>query len=352
MKIDLPLSSPTGALADVHEMAVSAESDEFDGVSFSEVVSDPMLHLTIAAGATSRLDLLTNIVVAFARSPMTLAVSGRALQDYSGGRLTLGLGSQIKPHIERRFSMPWSSPAARMSEFISAMRAIWHSWSTGDRLDFQGDFYTHTLMTPMFTPPSIFPAPPVLLAAVGEKMTETAGRSADGILLHPFSTDRFVREVTVPALARGRAADGAPTAAPEIISSHFVATGDTEEELAAATLAVRNQIAFYGSTPAYRVVLAHHGLGDLGDELNALSKDRRADKWDAMGDLVDDDVLGLFAVTGTPEEAARALAQRLGDLATRYEINNVGVRTPALQLEFARQLRKATQENRLTKVDS
>lgn len=143
MKIDLPLSSPTGALADVAAMAGDAEASGFDGVSYSEVVSDPLLHLTVAAGVTERVDLLTNIVVAFARSPMTLAVQARALQDYSGGRLVLGLGTQIKPHIERRFSMPWSEPAPRMAEFISAMRAIWDAWATGEKLDFRGDFYTH-----------------------------------------------------------------------------------------------------------------------------------------------------------------------------------------------------------------
>ncbi len=263
MKVVLPLASRTGALADVADMARQAEESGFDGVSFSEVVSDPILHLTIAAGATERVDLLTNIVVAFARSPMTLAVQGRALQDYSGGRLTLGLGSQIKPHIEKRFSMPWSAPAARMAEFVSAMRAIWDSWATGAKLDFRGDFYTHTLMTPMFTPLSEQPAPEVLLAAVGEKMTETAGRVADGILLHPFTTEQYVREVTLPALARGRTASGAPEGDPEIIASGFIVTGNTDEELATSKAAVRRQIAFYGSTPAYRPVLDLHGLGDL-----------------------------------------------------------------------------------------
>lgn len=341
MKVDLPLSSPTGALADVADMARDAEAQEFDGVSYSEVVSDPMLHLTIAAGVTQRVDLLTNIVVAFARSPMTLAVQGRALQDYSGGRLTLGLGSQIKPHIERRFSMPWSAPAPRMAEFISAMRAIWNSWATGEKLNFQGDFYSHTLMTPMFTPPRNFPAPKVLLAAVGEKMTETAGRTADGMLLHPFTTERYVREATLPALMRGRRASGAPEADPEIVSSGFVVTGHTEEELAASKIVVRRQIAFYGSTPAYRPVLALHGLGDLADELNLLSKSDDADRWVTMGELIDDDTLALFAAVGSPAEAAKELLTRYGDVATRYSINNVGVPTPELRLEVAKALQVA-----------
>lgn len=335
MKVVLPLSSPTGALADVADMARGAEASGFDGVSFSEVTSDPILHLTIAAGVTTRVDLLTNIVVAFARTPMTLAVQGRALQDYSGGRLSLGLGSQIKPHIEKRFSMPWSTPAPRMAEFVCAMRAIWESWATGEKLDFRGDFYTHTLMTPMFTPPTEQLAPEVLLAAVGEKMTETAGRVADGILLHPFTTDRYVREVTLPALARGRRAPGAPTGDPEIIASGFLVTGHTEEEMAASKTAVRRQIAFYSSTPAYRPVLDLHGLGDLGDELNRLSKTADDNRWATMGTLIDDEMLGLFAVEGAPAEAAKALYDRSGDVATRYTINNVGVRSPELQREVA-----------------
>ncbi|HET8994947.1 MAG TPA: TIGR03617 family F420-dependent LLM class oxidoreductase [Rhodococcus sp. (in: high G+C Gram-positive bacteria)] len=335
MKVVLPLASRTGALADVADMARQAEESGFDGVSFSEVVSDPILHLTIAAGATERVDLLTNIVVAFARSPMTLAVQGRALQDYSGGRLTLGLGSQIKPHIEQRVSLPWCAPAARMAEFVSAMRAIWDSWATGAKLDFRGDFYTHTLMTPMFTPLSEQPAPEVLLAAVGEKMTETAGRVADGILLHPFTTEQYVREVTLPALARGRTASGAPEGDPEIIASGFIVTGNTDEELATSKAAVRRQIAFYGSTPAYRPVLDLHGLGDLGDELNRLSKTADDGKWATMADLIDDGILALFAAEGAPAEAANMLFGRLGDIATRYTINNVGVQTPELQREVA-----------------
>jgi probable F420-dependent oxidoreductase len=341
MKVVLPLSSPTGALADVADVAREAEANGFDGVSFSEVLSDPILHLTIAAGVTTRVDLLTNIVVAFARTPMTLAVQGRALQDYSGGRLALGLGSQIKLHIEKRFSMPWSAPASRMAEFVSAMRAIWESWATGDKLDFRGDFYTHTLMTPMFTPPTEQPAPEVFLAAVGEKMTETAGRVADGILLHPFTTDRYIREVTLPALARGRRAPGAPPENPEIIASGFLVTGRTEEELSASKSAVRRQVAFYGSTPAYRPVLDLHGLGDLGDELNRLSKTSEDSKWAAMGDLIDDETLSLFAVIGTPAEAAKALYDRSGDVVTRYTINNIGVSTPTLQREVARLVQAA-----------
>lgn len=192
MRVAVPLAVPQDALKHVAEVAKRAEAAGMDGVSYGEMASDPMLHLTVASGVTSRVQLMTNIIVAFARSPMVLAVQARSLQDYSGGRLILGIGSQIKPHIERRFSMPWSSPAARMAEYIAAMRAIWYSWETGEKLNFRGDYYTHTLMTPMFTPRSDFPAPKIFLAAVGERMTETAGAAADGILIHPFSTARYI----------------------------------------------------------------------------------------------------------------------------------------------------------------
>jgi probable F420-dependent oxidoreductase len=330
MKIDLPLALEEGALAEVTAIAAQAEAAGFDGVSTSETTSDPLLQLTVAAGATERVDLITNIVVAFARSPMTLAMQGRALQDYSQGRLILGLGSQIKPHIEKRFSMPWSAPAARMHEYIRALRAIWHSWDSGEPLAFRGEFYTHTLMTPMFTPPTRFPAPRIYLAAVGPRMTAVAGAVADGILVHPFSTPAYVRDVTLPALANPDV---------DVVSSAFVVTGRDDREVAESATAVRNQIAFYGSTPAYLPVLEQHGWGELGVELNRLSKTRDQDKWRQMGTLIDDDVLREFAVVGEPDQVGPLLRARWGDLITRYELNHVGIEDPALQLEVARSLR-------------
>jgi probable F420-dependent oxidoreductase len=330
MKIDLPLALEAGALAEVAAVAAAAEAAGFDGVSTSEMTSDPLLQLTVAAGATERVELITNIVVAFARSPMTLAVQGRALQDYSQGRLILGLGSQIKPHIEKRFSMPWSAPAARMHEYIRALRAIWHSWESGEPLAFRGQFYTHTLMTPMFTPPSRFPAPRIYLAAVGPRMTAVAGEVADGLLVHPFSTEAYVREVTLPALANPDI---------DVVSAAFVVTGRDEREIAESAAAVRDQIAFYGSTPAYLPVFEHHGWGELGVELNRLSKTRDPDKWRQMGTLIDDDVLREFAVVGEPDRVGPLLRARWGDLITRYELNHVGIQDPALQLEIARSLR-------------
>ena len=334
----LPLDVPGGALAGVAESARAVEDAGLDGVTAAELTSDPMLQLTVAAGATTRIDLATNILVAFARSPMTLAVQARALQDYSHGRLVLGLGSQIRPHIERRFSMPWSSPAARMAEFVSAMRAIWAAWATGEQLDFQGDFYRHTLMTPMFTPPTLFPDPEVLVAGVGPKMTETAGAVADGLLVHPFTTERYLREVSVPALTRG-AEQRPDSPGPAVVDSTFIVTGSTEEELAASARAVRQQLAFYGSTPAYRPVLELHGWGDLGDELNRLSRTRSAERWTAMGELVDDDVLSTFAVVAEPAAVPARLAERGAGVVTRFAVNGIGVPGRELLLQIATDLK-------------
>jgi probable F420-dependent oxidoreductase len=241
---------------------------------------------------------------------MNVAHLANDLQLYSGGRFVLGLGSQVKPHIERRFSMPWSRPAARMREYILALRAIWRSWETGERLAFRGEFYTHTLMAPFFSPgPNPHGAPPVHLAAVGEAMTEVAGEVADGIMLHPFTTRRYLVERTLPALERG-----ARGARREVSVSCLVATGTTDAEMADAVRKTREQIAFYGSTPAYRRVLDLHGWGELGVELTALSIRQR---WAEMGRLVDDDVLNEFAVVAAPQAVGAAIEQRFGGLADR-----------------------------------
>jgi probable F420-dependent oxidoreductase len=246
---------------------------------------------------------------------MSTAVIGNDLQLYTKGRFILGLGSQIKPHIEKRFSMPWSEPAKRMREFILAMRAIWACWNEGEKLDFRGEFYRHTLMTPFFNPgPNPFGAAKVFLAAVGERMTEVAGEVADGILLHGFTTERYVREVTMPALERGWARAGKQRDDFELSGPMFVVTGTNEEEYEAARRGTKQQIAFYGSTPAYRGVLDLHGWGDLQGELNRLSKQG---EWVQMGELVDDEILGTFAVSGEPEEIPTKLLDRYGDVVDR-----------------------------------
>ena len=272
----------------------------------------------LAAEHTERTELGTAIAVAFARSPMQLAYTAHDLQAYSGGRFILGLGSQVKPHIERRFGMPWSYPAPRMREFVLALRAIWSAWNDGTRLSFRGDFYQHTLMTPFFSPPPApGGAPGIFLAAVGEAMTAVAGEVADGLLVHAFTTERYLREVTLPALDRGLAAAGRSRADAEVSLLAMIATGRSEEEMARAVAGTRAQIAFYGSTPAYRAVLGRHGWAGLGDELNALSRSDRGDKWEAMGGLIDDDVLHAFAVVAEPAGVAAQIRRRFGGLIDR-----------------------------------
>jgi probable F420-dependent oxidoreductase len=302
-------------IAELATRARELEDLGYDGIITAETGHDPFLQLVVAAEHTERVELATGIAVAFARNPMTLANLGHDLQTYSGGRAIVGLGSQIKPHIEKRFSMPWSHPAPRMREMILAMRAIWACWNDGAPLDFRGEFYRHTLMTPFFNPgPTGYGPPKVFLAAVGEHMTEVAGEVADGILIHGFTTERYVREVTIPAVERGLAKAGRTREGFEVSGPLFVVTGTTDEEIEKAKVGTRQQIAFYGSTPNYRGVLDLHGWGELQPELNALSKQG---KWVEMGELIDDEMLSTFAVVAAPDDVAKELAQRYGDVVDR-----------------------------------
>lgn len=315
MKLDhIEAQLPLGVAA---SRSREIEAAGYAGLWVGETDRDPFLPLALAAEHTERLQLGTSIAVAFARTPMTLAHLGRDLQDFSGGRFALGLGSQVQAHIEKRFSMPWTHPAARMREFIAALHAIWDCWQNGTRLDFRGDFYQHTLMTPFFDPgPSAVGPPRVLLAAVGEKMTEVAGEMADGLFVHGFCTERYLREAVLPMVRRGR--DRATAARDfEIVYPAFVVLGETEAELAAATAAVKKQIAFYASTPAYRKVLDLHGWGELQPELNRLSKQG---EWEAMGELLDDDVLTAFAAVGPPAAVAATLRARFTDVVDRLTL--------------------------------
>ena len=312
MKID---GSIGGDLRGAGDAAAKQEALGYDGIWTAETSNDPFLPLAVAAGRTSRAELGTGIAVAFARNPMNLAQIAYDLQKASQGRFILGLGSQIKPHITKRFSMPWSSPAARMREMILAIRAIWACWNEGAKLDFRGDFYTHTLMTPFFNPgPNPHGNAKIFLAGVGERLTEVAGEVCDGFLCHAFTTERYLREVTIPALERGAAKAGRSLADIEISGPAFVVTGATEEEMEASATAIRKQIAFYGSTPAYRPVLELHGWGELQDELNRMSKEGR---WEEMGTLITDEILDAFAVVGEPEQIAPKMAARYGDVVQR-----------------------------------
>ncbi len=313
MKVDGVIGFQPGENA--ASAARTAEEQGYDGVWTAETGRDPFLPLLLASQSTDHLELGTGIAVAFARNPMTTAMVANDLQQYSEGRFILGLGSQIKPHITKRFSMPWSKPAARMREFVMAMRAIWSCWSDGTKLDFRGDFYQHTLMTPFFSPgPNPFGPPKVMLAGVGPLMTEVAGETCDGFLCHAFTTKPYFEQVTMPALQKGLARAGRSLEDFEISGPAFVVTGTDEAEMVSSSQAVKQQIAFYGSTPAYRPVLEMHGWGDLQDELNRLSKEGR---WQEMGELVDSDILEAFAIVGEPEEIAAGWKARWGDLVDR-----------------------------------
>ena len=299
---------------------VGAQAEELEQMGYSGILTaetshDPFFPLLVAAQHTERVDLMTSIAVAFARTPMVLANIGHDLNAASKGRFVLGLGSQIKPHITKRFGMPWSSPAVRMREFILAMRAIWANWHQGTPLEFTGKFYTHTLMTPFFTPTDIeYGAPRVFLAAVGPMMTEVAGEVADGVIIHAFTTEKYLRETTLPALERGFATAGKTRADFEISYPVFVVTGGNEQELDEARQAACRQIAFYGSTPAYRPVLESIGVGELQDDLNRMSKQGR---WEEMGTLITPEILNAFAVVGEPGSIAGQIKSRYGDIIDR-----------------------------------
>jgi probable F420-dependent oxidoreductase len=312
MKVDGGLGFDLSAAA---EAARDAEAVGYDAVWTAETSHDPFFPLLLAAEHTERVELGTGIAIAFPRSPMHLANVGYDLQQYSKGRFILGLGSQIKAHIEKRFSATWSHPAARMRDLILAMRALWDAWNTGSKLEYRGDFYSHTLMTPFFNPgPNPYGDPKVFLAAVGERMTEVAGEVADGLLAHAFTTEQYLREVTLPALERGLAKVGKTRADVEISCPVFIVTGTTEEDRVKADRGTREQLAFYGSTPAYRTVLEHHGWGDLQTDLNAMSKQG---KWQEMGTLITDDMVETFAVVGEPEEIPKLVLARYGDVLDR-----------------------------------
>lgn len=316
MKIDgMVRSDLTKVPGDVQ----AAEALGYDGVATAELANDPFLALVLAAEHSKRVELATGIAVAFARNPMTLAIQAHDLNAYSKGRFTLGLGSQIKPHIEKRFSMPWSAPAARMKEMIQAIKAIWACWYDGERLDFHGEHYSHTLMTPMFRPDvKDYGAPKIWLAAVGPKMTETAGAVADGMLVHAFTTSSFFKEKTVPAVQKVLDAEGRKRSDFEFSLPIMAATASTDEEMEKARFTLKKRIAFYGSTPAYKVVLDHHGWGDLQPELNMMSKQGQ---WDEMAGLITDEIFDAFGIAGTPAQLTDWVIDRFGGELDRVTID-------------------------------
>ncbi len=307
MKIDMGMIGSSAAACG--PIAADAETQGFDGVWASESVTDAFLQSQAALLTTERLSVGTAIAVAFARNPMSVAYLAWDLAAMSDGRFVLGLGSQIQAHIERRFSMEWSSPVDRMRDFLLALDAIFTSWRDGSRLDYHGEHYQHTLMTPVFTPHHHTHRIPTMIAAVGAKMTELGGELCDGLLLHGMTTTAYLDQVTLPAVERGLATSGRTRDALELYVPLFMVMGDTEEEIAGAARKTREQIAFYASTPAYAKVLASVGYENLQPELRALSREGR---WAEMGDLIDERLLDEIALVGTPEEMPGLCRERFG----------------------------------------
>lgn len=305
MKIDSSLMFDPARVAG---MASQLEEAGFDGAYTFEGQSDPFITVAAAAMNTQRMELMTSIAVAFSRNPMNLAYLGNDLQNLSEGRFILGLGAQVKAHIERRFSMPWSKPASRMREMVQAVRTIWDCWQTGEKLRFEGEFYNHTLMSPVFAPePNKYGVPKIYIAGVGPVMTEVAAEVGDGYFLHPFNTAQSMDELSLAAITRGLDKAGKKRADYEVSAQVITATGLDEESMQVAIASARNQIAFYASTPAYLPVLKCHGWESLQADANQMMRDG---KWGELNDLIDDDILNTFSVVGSPAEVAQKIADR------------------------------------------
>ncbi|WP_454199291.1 TIGR03617 family F420-dependent LLM class oxidoreductase [Nocardia sp. Marseille-Q1738] len=322
MKLDLVLKGEPGDW----DRAAEAEESGYDGIWVPEVTRDPFPMLALMGDRTRDIAVGSSVAVAFARNPMSMAISANDLQLYTNGRFHLGIGSQVKTHITERFAMPWSKPSARMREYIAAIRTIWRSWETGTPLEFHGEFYTHTELPSFFNPgPNPYGNPPILLGGVGPRMVEVAGEVADGLVVHGFTTERYLREVTLPAMRKGRAARSKPGLDDfQICGFPFVVTGENVFQEFVAKAAVRAQIAFYASTPAYRPVLELHGWGTVGDELHNLSKQlKKGEYWQgvaAMSTLITDEMLDEFAVVAPPDLVAEKLLKRYGDIFTRAAV--------------------------------
>ncbi len=313
MKIDAALAFRH--LSEVPAVAQAAEEIGFDGLWSSETQHNPFLPLTLAAEHSSRLELGTAIAVAFARSPMELAYTAWDLADLAQGRFILGLGTQVKAHIQRRFSMPWEAPARRLREFILALRAIWDCWQNGTKLNFRGEFYTMTLMTPFFNPgPIEHPDIPIYIAGVNRHLCRVAGELCQGFHVHPLNSARDLRERIIPYIEEGLRMSGRTRADIQLSTAMFVITGETEAEMDQAREEVRAQIAFYASTPTYRPVLETHGWGATGEQLSRLASRGR---WDEMPALITDEMLDAFAVTAPWDELPRQVVERYRGLLDR-----------------------------------
>lgn len=303
---------PQDDLRKVKAAAQSVEADGYDIITTMENKHDPFLPLAVAAVETEQVELATAIAISFSRSPMAVANASWDLNEASRGRFVLGLGTQVKAHNERRFSVPWTPPAPRMREYILGLKAIWRSWRHGEKLAFEGDHYRFTLMPPYFVPESLgLRIPPVTLAAVGPAMLRVAGEVADGVRLHPFCTPKYLEDTIMPELKRGMARSGRERAHFEITGGGFIATGPDDATVAERREWVRYRVGFYGSTPAYYPVFEAHGLEDLGFKLNAMTK---AGEWDKLQDAITDDVLEHFLVAARHDELKAGIEGRFGGL--------------------------------------
>jgi probable F420-dependent oxidoreductase len=303
---------PQEDLRKVGPAAQAIEAEGYDGVASMENKHDPFLALATAGAATERIELHTSVAIAFARTPMAVASVGWDLAGATDGRFVVGLGSQVRAHNERRFSVPWTPPAPRMREYVQVLRAIWRCWKTGERPNYEGQHYRFTLMTPNFTPEPIDAAPPaVTIAAVGPAMLKVAAEECDGIKLHGFCTRKYIDAAVMPHLTEGLAKTGRKRENYEIAGGGFLATGPDDATVARMFEWVRERVAFYGSTQAYWPVLALHGLEDLGHKLNAMT---RQGKWGEMAKEVTDDVVRLFAAVGRYDEIVKAIEERFGGL--------------------------------------
>ena len=318
LKIDAGLGTEGDYLKDMDQTARAAEDLGFAGLWTSETKHDAFLPLAVAANGTEKIDLGTSIAIAFSRSPMATAQTAWDLQSLSEGRFILGLGTQVRAHVERRFSMPFDKPAARLREYILALRAIWESFQTEGRLKFEGEFYRHTLMTPFFNPgPIEHPEVPIYIAGVNTKLANLAGELCDGFHVHPFHSPEYVRQTVKPAIAEGAQEAGRSPDEVELATSVFVVSGESGEETAKQRESVRAQISFYASTPTYRTVLTAHGWESVGESLGKLARDK---KWQEMPSLITDEMLDAFVVEAPPEEIGAALRERYDGLIDRVAL--------------------------------
>ena len=308
MKLDAALAIDAAHLRDVATIVRAAEEVGFAALWTPETQHNGFFPLLLAAEHSQRIELGTAVAIAFPCSPLVMAQNAWDLQALSGGRFILGLGTQVKAHIERRYSVPWDAPVARLRDYIAAMRAIWHSWQTGERLSYQGPYYQHTLMTPFFSPgPIAQPDIPIYIAGVNEGLARLAGEVCQGFHVHPFHSVKYIREVVRPQVAAGAERAGRSLADVALVSSVFTITGRNEAEVDAMRRVAREQIAFYASTPTYRVVLAAHGWEDVGEQLSRLAAMKR---WSQMGELITDAMLEVFAVQAPLDRLGQALRAR------------------------------------------